>query len=387
MIQPRKEYAIYVITKHGLEIGKRILSVLGADADLYVSPKFISNAPAGAKLLTLPMEPTLRETFQSYNCHIHVISVGAVVRMIAPLLVNKKVDPAIICVDDRAKFSICVLSGHVGRGNFYTHELSRILENMAVVTTASDVSGTLTVDILGRDLGWTLENSDRNVTRGCAAVVNETRVAFVQECGEPDWWPIHQDLPKGVEYYRSLDEVNPENFEILLIASDRANLISTHPTCYKNSVIYHPKTLVLGIGCDRETSLEVLERGVKKVLSEQGLAFSSVKAVASVDAKKNESGLLELTRKYGWEFKTYPAETLDQVDGIQNPSDMPKLHVGTRSVSEAAALLHAEAHQLLVPKQKYREEEGGKNMTVAIARIDYPARLVSRVSAEKASVL
>jgi cobalt-precorrin 5A hydrolase len=68
MQQPRKEYAIYVITKHGLELGKKIQSQLKG-ADLYVSPKMISQAPEGAKLLTLPMEGTWKETFQNYNCH------------------------------------------------------------------------------------------------------------------------------------------------------------------------------------------------------------------------------------------------------------------------------------------------------------------------------
>lgn len=373
MNQVRKEYAIYAITKHGLEIGIRLLHSL-QDADLYVSHKFISQAPREAKHLSLPMESTLRDTFQSYNCHIHIISVGAVVRMLAPLIKDKKLDPAIVCVDDRAKFSVCVLSGHVGRGNYFTNKISKILDNLPVITTASDVSNTLTVDILGRDLGWVLDHPERNVTRGCAAVVNETRVAFIQECGEPEWWPLHSDLPKGVEYYCSLDEVNPNDFEILLIASDRANLSVTHPTHFENSVVYRPKTLVIGIGCDRDTSFELLERGFKKTLQQSGLSILSVKAIASVDAKKNETGILELVKKYGLEFRTFPAEVLDQVKGIKNPSDQPKRHVGTRSVSEAAALLRADTPTLLVPKQKYREEEDGKSMTLAISRINYPVR-------------
>lgn len=375
MNQARKEYAIYAITKHGLEIGVKLLNSL-PHADLYVSKKFISQAPKEAMHLSLPMEPTLRETFQAYNCHIHVISVGAVVRMLAPLIKDKKLDPAIICVDDKARFSVCVLSGHVGRGNEYTGKISKILNNTPVITTASDVSNTLTVDILGRDLGWVLDHPDRNVTRGCAAVVNETRVAFIQECGEPEWWPLHLDLPKGVEYYRSLNEINPNNFEILLIASDRSNLSFTHPAHFENSVVYRPKTLVLGIGCDRDTSFDLLERGVKKILKESGLSILSIKTIASVDAKKNETGILELVKRYGWGFKTYPAEVLDQVKGIKNPSDQPKRYVGTRSVSEAAALLCADSSTLLVQKQKYREEGDSKNMTLAISRIKYPFRNV-----------
>src|SRR5207244_10895888 len=139
-------------------------------ADLYVSRKLQSLASEGALPLPLPMGPLLSETFTKYDCHVFLISVGAVVRMIAPLLKDKKIDPAVVCVDDAARFAICVLSGHVGRGNFFTDRVAEILGSQSVVTTASDAIGTLTVDILGREFGWKLDPPDRNVTRGCAAV-------------------------------------------------------------------------------------------------------------------------------------------------------------------------------------------------------------------------
>ena len=185
----RKPYAIYAITTHGIGIAQRLLAGLPS-ADLYVSEKLRDKAPAQALSLPLPMGPTLAQTFTAYDCHIFIISVGAVVRMIAPLLKDKKVDPAVLCIDDAARFAICVLSGHVGRGNAFTERVAEVLACQPVITTASDVRGTLTVDILGRDLGWKLDDPDRNVTRGCAAVVNEAAVAFVQETGEPNWWPI-----------------------------------------------------------------------------------------------------------------------------------------------------------------------------------------------------
>src|SRR5258708_34749831 len=186
------------------------------------------------------MGPTLADPFAAYDCHVFIISVGAVVRMVAPLLKNKKVDPAIVCVDDAARFSICVLSGHVGRGNAFTERVAQALGAIAVVSTASDAIGTLTVDILGRDLGWSLDDMDRNVTRGCAAVVNATPVLFVQETGEPSWWPAEPALPEGVRYATSLDGVDPAAWEILLIASDR-DLAKTHPGAFENAVVYRPK--------------------------------------------------------------------------------------------------------------------------------------------------
>ncbi|PJZ26401.1 cobalamin biosynthesis protein [Leptospira hartskeerlii] len=373
MIQSRKSYAIYVITKHGLKTGTDLFYSL-KEADIFVSPKFISNAPKESKLLSLPMEPTLRQTFMEYDCHIFVISVGAVVRMISPLLVSKKTDPAVLCIDDQAKFTICVLSGHVGRGNFFTQKISDLLENIPVITTASDVSGTLTVDILGRELCWSLEDPDRNVTRACAAVVNETKVLFVQETGEPNFWPLGKDLPKGVEYSTNIENIDPKEYEILLIASDRTDIRTKTPEIYSNSVIYRPKSLVLGLGCDKGIPTEVVENGILKVLKEYNLSFESVKAIASVNAKKEEPAFLGISQKYGWKFITFSAESLDKVGGISEVSKAASEYVGTRSVSEASALLLSGSDRLLVTKQKYKETEGGKNLTVAVARIPFATR-------------
>ena len=366
MIAERKPFAVYAITKHGIAIASRLLPQLSG-ADLFVSEKLIASAPAGALRLPLPMGPTLLETFPAYDCHIFIISIGAVVRMIAPLLKNKKVDPAVVCIDDAARFSICVLSGHVGRGNMFTDRIATALGAQSVVTTASDVIGTLTVDILGRDFGWTLDDPDRNVTRGCAAVVNATEVLFVQETGEPNWWPAEKPLPEGVRYATSLEGVDPYNFEILLIATDR-EIGESHPAHWKNAVIYRPKSLVLGIGCDRGTAPDLVERGVMALLARHGLSPKSVKELATIDAKMDEPALLALSERYGWPLRAFPPEELDVVPGIQNPSEKVKQYVGSRGVSEPAALLAAGVEALLVPKHIYTEPGAGRSMTLAVAR-------------------
>lgn len=372
MIAERKAFAVYAITKHGIAIASRLLPHLSG-ADLFVSEKLIASSPAHALRLPLPMGPTLIETFTAYDCHVFIISIGAVVRMIAPLLKNKKVDPAVVCIDDAARFSICVLSGHVGRGNYFTDRIAIALGAQSVVTTASDVIGTLTVDILGRDLGWTLDDMDRNVTRGCAAVVNAAKVLFVQETGEPDWWPVEQPLPEGVGYATSLESVDPKAFEILLIVTDR-EIGESHPAHWGNAVIYRPKSLVLGIGCDRGTAPDLVERGVLAILAKQGFSPKAVKELATIDVKQDEPALLALSGRYGWPLRTYSPEQLDKVQGIQNPSEKVKQYVGSRGVSEPAALLAAGVEELLVPKQIYTEPGAGRSMTLAVARRAFAKR-------------
>lgn len=372
MRAPRRSFAVYAITRHGIEIAARLVEQLPG-ADLYVSEKLRAGAPERALPLPLPMGPLLADTFPAYDCHVFVISVGAVVRMVAPLLTDKKVDPAVICVDDDARFAICVLSGHVGRGNALTTHVADVLGAEAVITTASDVRGTLTVDILGRELGWVLDDPDRNVTRGCAAVVNAAPVLFVQEAGEPNWWPEGEPLPVGVQYATSLEGVDPTGFEILLIATDR-EIRDAHPILWANAVIYRPKSLVLGLGCDRGADPAMVERGVVATLAAHGLSPKSVKAIATIDLKKDEPAFLGLAERFGWPLQIYAAEELDAVPGIENPSATVKRHVGSRGVAEPAALLAAGAQSLLVPKQRYTEPDAGRWMTLAVARIPFPKR-------------
>jgi cobalt-precorrin 5A hydrolase len=372
MSESRRSFAIYAITKHGIEIAKRLSNGV-SNADLFVSEKLIDQGPPHAKSMPLPMGPTLADRFTAYDCHVFVVSVGAVVRMIAPLLKNKKVDPAVVCVDDAARFAVCLLSGHVGRGNAFTERVALALGAQAVITTASDVAGTLTVDILGREMGWTLDDPDRNVTRGCAAVVNETPVLFVQETGQPTWWPVDKPLPVGVRYATSLEGVDPDSWEMLLIASDR-DLQRTHPRHWDKAVVYRPKSIVVGLGCDRGASAEMVERGVAALLAETGLSPKSVKAIATIDKKADEEALLSLARRHAWPLVTFTADELDATAGIENPSEKVKQHVGTRGVAEPAALRASGAAALLVPKRVYTEPDAGRAMTFAAARIPFPKR-------------
>lgn len=370
----RRPFAVYAITRHGVAIAGRLAAGLPG-VDLFVSEKLAALAPPSARPFALPMGPLLRDTFVAYDAHVFVISVGAVVRMIAPLLANKKVDPAVVCVDDAARFSICVLSGHVGRGNVFTDRVAQVLGATSVVTTASDAIGTLTVDILGRDLGWTLDDMDRNVTRACAAVVNAARVLFVQETGEPSFWPQDRPLPEGVSYTTTLEGVDPGAWDILLIASDR-DVARSHPQHYANAVVYRPKTLVVGIGCDRGTPPELVARGVDRLLSENGLSARSVRAMATIDKKADEPALLALSGARRWPLFTFTAEELDAQPGIENPSETVKRHVGARGVAEPAALRAAGAPKLLVAKKTYTEAGAGRSMTFAVARTPFAKREV-----------
>lgn len=127
--------------------------------------------------------------------------------------------------------------------------------------------------------------------------------------------------------------------------------------------------IALGLGCDRNTPATTIEQCIAEALAACGATLADVWAVASIDLKADEIGLLQVVEAHGWPCLFYPAAALAVVD-VPNPSETVRKYTGTPSVSEAAALLAANADKthLIIEKHKLRGPDG-RNATVSIARI------------------
>lgn len=127
--------------------------------------------------------------------------------------------------------------------------------------------------------------------------------------------------------------------------------------------------LALGLGCDRGTPASTIADCIAQALAAARATLADVRAVASIDLKADEAGLAEVAAHNGWTIRFYPAAELAAVD-VPNPSETVRKYTGTPSVSEAAALLAAQADQtrLVIEKHKLRGPDG-RNATVSIARM------------------
>lgn len=127
--------------------------------------------------------------------------------------------------------------------------------------------------------------------------------------------------------------------------------------------------VMIGMGCDRNASLQTLEMALAQALQLANLQPNSIAGLASIDKKNDETALLELARKNGWQLYFYRAEELAKVT-VPNPSEVVRKYMGTPAVAEAAALLAAKTQMqnLLIEKHKYLGVDG-KNATVSIAKM------------------
>ena len=124
--------------------------------------------------------------------------------------------------------------------------------------------------------------------------------------------------------------------------------------------------VILGLGCDRGTSMETIETAIMQALASVDFSMTHVHAVASIDKKSDEVGLLELCATHHWQCTWYSADVLKHVD-VPNPSAVVMKYVGTPSVGEAAAILCAGGtkNDLIVEKYKHKGADG-KHATVSI---------------------
>ncbi|WP_088102336.1 cobalt-precorrin 5A hydrolase [Halalkalibacter urbisdiaboli] len=359
--------ALVAITKHGTEMVRNIHQQVPT-ADVYYMSKhaYGDEAENGFTTFEGSVRLQLPALFEKYDGIVMVISLGAVIRMVAPILKGKKVDPAVVVIDDRGQFVISALSGHVGGANELTAKLADLMGATPVITTASDVQKTIPVDIFGREFGWTLED-DQAVTPVSAAVVNEEPVLIVQEAGEKTWWKHDKPLPKTFNVINSIEEASQHQFNAALVISDRVLSEEWMTLLRTKGVLYRPKTICLGVGCNRGTSAEEIETVILETLAEERLSPLSVHSVSTIDLKKDEKGLLAVCEKHGWDFIYYSPEQLNEVS-FPNPSDTVFKYTGAYGVSEPASLRTANTTELLVEKKK------SGNVTVSISMRNVEAR-------------
>ena len=347
-----EKISVLAITKNGVNIGLRLKEHF-PNWKIFAPSKF-SNGNKEIDWYSESTSEKLVELFKNNNALICLFSLGAVIRLIAPHLKDKKTDPAVIVIDDKTNFVISVLSGHLGGANELTQIIAQKLDAIPVITTAADVNKTIAVDLVGREFGWKIDD-DSTVTKISAYMVNEENIGIYQETGKMNWW---KELPKNVKIYHSLEEMKNSNARGYLIISDRI----LEGDFLKNSVVYRPPSLVVGIGLHWDTSKEIIKDGLDLCLQKFKLSEKSIAKLVSIKKPEDVKGLVDIGKEMGIIVEYVNREDLTEISA-PNPSDTVKAFEGTSSVSEAAAI-KVSGGELIVEKQKFPP-----NLTIAIARI------------------
>ena len=324
-----------------------MIGLIAATANGRRNAAHLAGAWPDARLYEGKAKQALHRAWDECDGVVLFLATGAAVRLIAPLLERKNQDPGVVTVDDAGNFAVALCGGHEGGANALAARVADALGGTPVITTASDSVGIPALVSLGEKLGLRVEEGS-DLASVSAALVSGEKVSLLTDMR----WPLGP-LPENV--VRSGERQAP-----LILISDR--LVETP----RPAVVYRPPSLIAGVGCSRGVSADDILDLLRRSLVEAGLTQKSVAALASIDVKRDEAGLLKAAEELDVQIHFHPAEALRAVE-TPNPSEVVREAVGTSSVAEAAVI--SSGAELVLEKRK------SANATVAVGRLPVRGRL------------
>lgn len=323
------------------------------------------------------------EYFEQVDAIVFVTASGIAVRSVAEHLTHKSKDPAIVCMDECSKHVISLVSGHAGGANALTQMLADVMWATPVITTATDVEGQFSIDDYAREHNLVVTDwakakaiSAEVLATGAEPVwIEEPVVAQGEEKGACEIRKEQKSTGTDVGEIENdgcenrVDECgNKICVQRLQIGSYQVIVTPRDILPDEKTMQLIPRCIVAGIGCKKGTSSDKIEQAVQDAFAKAGLRMEALCAVASIDLKKEEAGLLEFCETRNVPFEAYTAEELQAVSGTFSASEFVTGVTGVDNVCERSAVKYASEHgandgELLLRKQA---QDG---VTVALAYV------------------
>ena len=308
--------------------------------------------------------------FREAEALIFVGAMGIAVRAIAPHVVSKVKDPAVVVIDERGNNAISVLSGHLGGGNELTQLVAKIIGANPVITTATDVQGVFAIDLWTKKNNCKILRPDR-IKVISAALLSGEKIDFVSD------YEISGQVPKNVELrvLRGQNEGKVENAQGETSFGERANvLVSIDKTRIEQAnekcLVAVPQIAYLGVGCRKGTTEHAIEECFEEFMRKSGISADAICLVCSIDLKKDEEGLISFCKKHELEFKTFSAEQLSSIEGEFSSSDFVQKITGVDNVCERSAICGSGG---VIVNRKMAKN--GVTMAIATAHVNLDWRL------------
>lgn len=319
--------SVISVTELGDEIGRKINNEFGGE--IYYK----------SKIKNFSLDEVVKKSFKECDSIIFVSSTGIAVRAISKYLKSKDVDPAVVVVDVCNKFTISLVSGHLGGANELALKVSELLKNTPVITTATDNLKKKAPDIIAKENDLIIDSLYK-AKEIASRLVNNKSVYFKDDLNKIK-------CPKGY--------INSENIK------ENTLWITDKLSSDKDVLRLIRKDIVLGVGCRRGTSSEKMINFIDKTLRDNEIDIRSVKTVASIDIKSDEKAILDLKDKLNVQLKFFTKEEIKKVHNNYEGSDFVEKNVGVRAVSEPVVeLLGAE---IIIDKIKF------EGITLTIGRL------------------
>ena len=352
-----KKIAILSITNNGRELALRIKEIM-KNVDVFFIKKDTDYKSDEVTVVNKGLKEFIPQIFDKYDYLIFIMATGIVVRTIAPLIISKFSDPAILVMDEKGNNIISLLSGHMGGANEMTLYMSDLINSHPVITTATDVNKKSSLDMIAKKLNGHIDDFRDNVLKINSMLVNNEEVHLYID---GNYKINHQGFTLYDEK-TDLDKVR--NLVVVTNKKDINKILNKNIENLNEKIIkVTPKDIVIGVGCKKNTDSDHMKNSLIKFLAEYNIDINAVKEIGSIEIKKDEKAIIDLAKFLDVKFKTFSVEEISKVDYLYEKSDWVKKNVGVYSVSDPVAHLLSEG-RVIINKQKY------DGITFSIGRID-----------------
>ena len=334
--------AIISVSQKGYDLSFKIKEFLDSDSTILKCDIYFKDVKNNFNLL-----------FYEYDAIIAIMASGILIRSISNLIKSKVSDPAIINIDDSGFFVISMLSGHLGGANKLANKIASLINATPVVTTSTDVNNKLGIDVLARDLYLTIDNT-KEILFFNKAILEGNEISFtINSNGNYDYlfgYLNRNTLEINVSIYFS-SKINNNEIEVK----------------YDNhEIILKPRKMVFGIGCKRGKSSDKIDKAINIVLKDLNIDKSRIDMLASAEIKKEEKGILELSKNYNIPVNFVDLDKLKLFKSKDiEESEFVKSKFGIPGVCEPSALITAGFNSKLIYKKTAFD---GITISVAISK-------------------
>jgi len=287
---------------------------------------------------------------------IFIGSIAASIRIINSFLTSKDQDPGVIVIDNKCTKIVPLIGLHQSTTQNIAFQIANLLGGEIIETNKSNDQSFLNIDAFGNQWGWKRSGNIKDWSKLVIKQAKNEKI-FCKQLSGNSLWKTSESGEIINQIYQEETEKPDTTFHV--------SIFENHKTSW------HPPVLWIGIGCERNTSKELIANSLKNFLKSKNLSHHSIAGFATVDIKKDEKGILELAEENNLPIKFFNKEDLSKII-VPNPSNIVQKEIGTPSVAEASCLLAAgEESKLLEEKRIFKGKDFPKikfgAVTIAIA--------------------
>jgi len=324
--------------------------------DVYIASSLKNDGKENELIKVQKPSEILRKKWPEIDLIIFIGSISASIRIINSFLTSKDQDPGVIVIDNKCSKIVPLIGLHQSNAQNIAYQIANLFGGKIIETNNSNDKRFLNLDAFGNQWGWKRSGNIKDWSKLVIKQSKNEKIFCKQLHGNSLW--------KTSELGEIINQINEKETE-KPDATFHVSIFENHKTTW------HPAVLWIGIGCERNTSKELIANSLNNFLESENLSHNSIAGFATVDIKKDEKGILELSEENKLPIKFFTKEDLSKII-VPNPSSVVEKEIGTSSVAEASCLLAAgEESKLIKEKRIFKGKDFLTNksgaVTIAIA--------------------